>query len=56
MDLSYTVSQSHTIPQFISVEDGVLTAPVTVLENWSLDYPYLRDADGSPIGTMLVIP
>ena len=56
VDLSYTVSQSHTIPQFISVEDGVLTAPVTVLENWSLDYPYLRDADGSPTGTMLVIP
>ena len=55
-DLSYAVSSSRTVPQYIALEDGVLTAPVTLLEYWSLDYPYLRDADGSPIGAMLVIP
>lgn len=56
VDLDYTVSSSRTVPQYIALEDGVLTAPVTLLEYWSLDYPYLRDADGSPSGVMLVIP
>ncbi|RHR06093.1 copper amine oxidase N-terminal domain-containing protein [Pseudoflavonifractor sp. AF19-9AC] len=56
VDLDYMVSSSRTVPQYIVLEDGVLTAPVTLLEYWSLDYPYLRDADGSPTGIMLVIP
>lgn len=56
VDLAYTVSSSSTVPQYIALEDGVLTAPVTLLEYWSLDYPYLRDTDGSPTGAMLVIP
>ena len=56
VDLAYMVSSSRTVPQYITLEDGVLTAPVTLLEYWSLDYPYLRDSDGSPIGVMLVIP
>ena len=56
VDLDYMVSSSRTVPQYIALEDGVLTAPVTLLEYWSLDYPYLRDADGSPTGIMLVIP
>lgn len=43
-------------PQYISLEDGVLTAPVVLLEDWSLDYPKLRTQDGEPAGLMLVIP
>lgn len=43
-------------PQYISIEDGVLTAPVVLLEDWSLDYPKLRTQDGEPAGLMLVIP
>ena len=56
VSLTYAVNSSCTIPQYISLEDGVLTAPVRLLEYWSLDYPYLRDANGTPSGTMLVIP
>ena len=43
-------------PQYISLEDGVLTAPVILLEDWSLDYPPLRDGQGELCGQMLVIP
>lgn len=43
-------------PQYISIEDGVLTAPVVLLEDWSLDYPKLRTQDGELAGLMLVIP
>ena len=43
-------------PQYISLEDGVLTAPVTLLDHWSLDYPALRNAEGDLAGAMLVIP
>lgn len=43
-------------PQYISIEDGVLTAPVVLLEDWSLDYPELRTQNGEPAGVMLVIP
>lgn len=43
-------------PQYISLEDGVLTAPVVLLEDWSLDYPELRTLDGELAGLILVIP
>lgn len=43
-------------PQYISLEDGVLTAPVNLLEDWSLDYPKLRTQDGEPAGLLLIIP
>lgn len=44
-------------PQYISLEDEVLTAPVKLLDEWSLDYPTLRTEDGiKPAGFMLVIP
>ena len=43
-------------PQYISLEDGVLTAPVILLEDWSLDYSPLRDGQGELCGQMLVIP
>ena len=46
----------EAFPEYIALEDGVLTAPVTVLEQWSLDYPYLRTDEGKPVGQMLVIP
>lgn len=64
VELSYKVrvdpispdSDYQVYPQYIALEDGVLTAPVNVLEHWSLDYPFLRTADGEPVGQMLVIP
>lgn len=64
VELSYKVrvdpispdSDYKVYPQYISLEDGLLTAPVNVLEHWSLDYPFLRTADGEPVGQMLVIP
>lgn len=43
-------------PQYISIEDGVLTAPVVLLEDWSMDYPPLRDVQGKLSGQMLVMP
>ena len=43
-------------PEYIALEDGVLTVPVTLLEHWSLDYPFLRTDEGEPVGQMLVIP
>ena len=46
----------EAFPEYIALEDGVLTAPVTLLEHWSLDYPYLRTDEGKPVGQMLVIP
>ena len=46
----------EAFPEYIALEDGVLTAPVTLLEHWSLDYPYLRTDEGEPVGQMLVIP
>ncbi len=46
----------QALPQRIALEGGVLTAPVNLLESWSVDYPYLRDDSGTPIGQMLVIP
>lgn len=49
-------SDYQVYPQYISLEDGVLTAPVNVLDHWSLDYPPLKDADGNLSGMMLVIP
>lgn len=64
IELSYKVrvdptskdSDYNVYPQYISLENGILTAPVNVLEHWSLDYPFLRTADGEPVGQMLVIP
>lgn len=64
IELSYKVrtdptskdSDYNVYPQYISLEDGVLTAPVNVLDHWSLDYPPLKDADGNLAGMMLVIP
>lgn len=49
-------SDYKVYPQYISLEDGVLTAPVNVLDHWSLDYPPLKDTDGNLAGMMLVIP
>lgn len=49
-------SDYEAYPQYISLEDGVLTAPVVLLENWSLDYPPLRDVQGKLSGQMLVMP
>ena len=49
-------SGDELYPQYISLEDGVLTAPVTLLDHWSLDYPPLRNAEGDLAGAMLVIP
>ena len=40
----------------LRLEDGVLTAPVTLLGHWSLDYPPLRNDEGDLAGAMLVIP
>ena len=63
VELSYKVrtdptkdSDDQIYPQYIALEDGVLTAPVNVLDHWSLDYPPLKDADGNLAGMMLVIP
>lgn len=64
VELSYEVrsdpispdSDYKVYPQYISLEDGVLTAPVNVLDHWSLDYPPLKDTDGNLAGMMLVIP
>ncbi len=64
VELSYKVrvdpispdSDYKVYPQYISLEDGVLTAPVNVLDHWTLDYPPLKDADGNLAGMMLVIP
>lgn len=64
VELSYEVrtgptskdSDYQVYPQYISLEDGMLTAPVNVLDHWSLDYPPLKDADGNLAGMMLVIP
>ncbi|MGI5962797.1 MAG: stalk domain-containing protein [Lawsonibacter sp.] len=44
------------VPQYITLEDGVLTAPVNLLDHWSLDYPALHDSDEELAGVMLVIP
>ena len=49
-------SDYKVYPQYISLEDGVLTAPVNVLDHWSLDYPPLKDTNGNLAGMMLVIP
>lgn len=49
-------SDYEAYPQYISIEDGVLTAPVVLLEDWSLDYPPLRDVQGKLSGQMLVMP
>lgn len=51
-----TDPEYEAFPEYIALEDGVLTAPVTLLEHWSLDYPFLRTAEGEPAGQMLVIP
>ena len=64
VELSYEVrsdpispdSDYKVYPQYISLEDDVLTAPVNVLDHWSLDYPPLKDTDGNLAGMMLVIP
>ena len=64
VELSYEVrsdpispdSDYKVYPQYISLEDGVLTAPVNVLDHWSLDYPPLKDTNGNLAGMMLVIP
>lgn len=64
VELSYKVrtdptskdSDYQVYPQYIALEDGVLTAPVNVLEHWTLDCPPLKDADGNLAGMMLVIP
>lgn len=64
VELSYKVrtdpiskdSDYQVYPQYIALEDGVLTAPVNVLDHWTLDYPPLKDADGNLAGMMLVIP
>lgn len=64
VELSYEVrtgptskdSDYQVYPQYISLEGGMLTAPVNVLDHWSLDYPPLKDADGNLAGMMLVIP
>lgn len=64
VELSYKVrtdptskdSDYQVYPQYIALEDGVLTAPVNVLEHWTLDYPPLKDADDNLAGMMLVIP
>lgn len=51
-----TDPEYEEFPQYMSLEDGVLTAPVTLLDHWSLDYPTLRDGQGELSGQMLVIP
>ena len=51
-----TDPEYEKFPQYISLEDGVLAAPVNLLDHWSLDYPALHDADGDLAGAMLVIP
>ena len=51
-----TDPEYEEFPQYMSLEDGVLTAPVTLLDHWSLDYPPLRNAEGDLAGAMLVIP
>lgn len=64
IELSYKVrvdptskdSDYQVYPQYISLENGILTAPVNVLDHWSLDYPPLKDADGNLASMMLVIP
>lgn len=64
IELSYKVrvdptskdSDYNVYPQYISLENGILTAPVNVLDHWSLDYPPLKDADGNLASMMLVIP
>lgn len=64
IELSYKVrvdptskdSDYNVYPQYISLENGILTAPVNVLDHWSLDYPPLKDSDGNLASMMLVIP
>lgn len=64
IELSYKVrvdptskdSDYNVYPQYISLENGILTAPVNVLDHWSLDYPPLKDADGNLASMILVIP
>lgn len=64
IELSYKVrvdptskdSDYQVYPQYISLENGILTAPVNVLDHWSLDYPPLKDADGNLASMILVIP
>ena len=64
VELSYEVrsdpispdSDYKVYPQYISLEDSVLTVPVNVLDHWSLDYPPLKDTNGNLAGMMLVIP
>lgn len=62
VELLYEISYDKTapgyeaFPEYIALEDGVLTAPVKVLDHWTLDYPPLKDADGNLAGMMLVIP
>ena len=46
----------QAFPEYITLEDGVLTAPVTVLDHWSLNYIPLHTADNELAGQMLVIP
>ena len=51
-----TDPEYEAFPEYIALEDGVLTAPVILLDHWSLDYIPLHTADGELAGQMLVIP
>lgn len=51
-----TDPEYEAFPEYITLEDGVLTAPVTVLDHWSLNYIPLHTADNELAGQMLVIP
>ena len=51
-----TDPEYEAFPEYIALEDGVLTAPVNLLDHWSLNYIPLRGADGELAGQMLVIP
>ena len=51
-----TAPEYEAFPEYITLEDGVLTAPVNLLDHWSLNYIPLHTADNELAGQMLVIP
>ena len=40
----------------ILIENGVLTAPVHILDHLPLSYHHLTDADGIFTGTLMILP